>query len=50
MPKKLVSQHLWRVNMFKGLKRPKHCLLMHGTVFVIFFDYSDRKSAQKFMF
>ena len=37
-----VSEHLWTVNMLKG---PKHCLNLHGTVFVIFFDHSQRKSA-----
>ena len=32
-----VSQHLWTVNILKGLK---HCLNLHRNIFVIFFDNS----------
>ena len=39
-----VSEHLWTVNMLRG---PKHCLNQHGSVFVVFFDQDERKSAQK---
>ena len=45
--KSLVSEHLWMVNMLKG---PKDCLNLNGSIFVIFFDHSERKSAQKIMF
>ena len=37
-----VSEHLWTVNTLKG---PKHCLNLHRSIFVIFFDHSLRKSA-----
>ena len=47
MPKKSVSEHLWRVNMVKD---PKHYLNMHGRILVIFFDHSEIESAQIFMF
>ena len=39
-----VSEHLWTVNMLKGLK---HCLNLHGGIFVIFLEHLDKKSAQK---
>ena len=39
-PKNPVSEHLWTVNMLKG---PKHCLNLHGSVFVIFFDLLSKK-------
>ena len=39
-----VSEHLWAVNM---LKAPKHCLNLHGSIFVIFFDHSERTWARK---
>ena len=42
-----VSEHLWTVNMLKG---PKHCINLHGSIFVIFFDHSERKSARKTLF
>ena len=41
-----VSEHLWTVNM---LKRPKHFLNLHGSIFVIFFDHSERESAPKIL-
>ena len=41
------SEHLSVVNI---LKDPKHWLNLHGSVFVIFFDHSQRKSAQKTLF
>ena len=44
---KLVSEHLLTVNM---LKDPKHCLNLHGSIFSIFFDHSERESAQKILF
>ena len=46
-PKKLVSEHLWAVNM---LNTPKHCLSLHGSIFIIFFNHSERKSAPKPLF
>ena len=39
--KATVSEHLWTVNMLKG---PKHCLNLHGSVFVIFFDHFQIRS------
>ena len=42
--KRLVSEHLLAVNM---LDAPKYCLNLHGIIFVIFFDHSDRNSARK---
>ena len=47
MPKSPVSEHLWTVNMLKG---PKDCLNLRGSIFVMFFDHSERKSAPKIMF
>ena len=46
-PKNPVSEHLWAVNMLKGRK---HCLNPHGSIFVIFFDHSPRKSGSKSLF
>ena len=43
-PKNRVSGHLRTVNM---LKVPKHSINLHGSIFLIFFDQSERKSAQK---
>ena len=45
--KSLVSEHLWTVNMLKG---PKECLNLQGSIFVIPFDNSERKSARKPLF
>ena len=42
--KATVSEHLWTVKIFKGLNQ---CLNLHGSICVIFFDYSERKSAHK---
>ena len=42
-----VSEHLYVDSM---LKVPKHCLNLHGTIFVISFDHSARKSALKIPF
>ena len=42
-----VSEHLWTVNM---LKCPKVYLNFHGTIFVTYFDHSERKSARKVLF
>ena len=42
-----LSEHLWTVHMLKG---PKNCLNLHGSIFVIFFDHSERKLAQKILF
>ena len=38
--KSSVLEHLWTVNM---LKCPKDCSNLHGSIFVIFFDHSERK-------
>ena len=35
-----MSEHLWGVNMLSG---PKHCLNLHGCIFVIFFDEFEEK-------
>ena len=45
--KATVSEHLWTVNMLKG---PKHCLNMDGSIFVMFFDHSEKKSPPKSLF
>ena len=42
-----MSEHLWMVNMLKG---PKDYLNMHGSIFVIFYDQSEKNSAQKIRF
>ena len=39
-----VSQHFCAVNV---LKAPKHCLNLHASILVIFFDHSDRNSTGK---
>ena len=45
--KSSLSEHLWTVNMLKG---PKDYFNLHGSIFVRFFDNSERKSARKFLF
>ena len=47
MPKSTVSELLWIVKMLKG---SKDCLNLHGSIFVVFFDHSERKSAEKILF
>ena len=47
MPKKSVSEQLWTVNMLKG---PKDCLNLQGSIFVKFFDHSERKSDPEAIF
>ena len=42
-----VSEHLWTVKMLKGLK---HSINLHSSIFLIFFDHSERKLAQKILF
>ena len=42
-----VSEHLWTVNMLKG---PKHCMNLHDSIFVTFFDHFERKSVPKNLF
>ena len=42
-----LSEHLWTVNMLKG---PKDCFNLHGSIFAIFFDNYERKSAPKVFF
>ena len=42
-----VSEHLFIVNMFKD---PKDYLNLHGSIFVIFFVQSERKSGPKILF
>ena len=44
--KSYVSEHLWTVNM---LKAPKDYLILHGSIFVIFFDHSERNSSRKIL-
>ena len=45
--KSLVSEHLWTVNMLKG---PKYCLILHGSIFVIFSGHSETKSSLLILF
>ena len=42
-----MSEHLWTVNM---LKAPKDCLNVHESIFVIFFDHSEKQSAPGSLF
>ena len=42
--KRPLSEHLWTVNMFKS---PKYSLNLHGSIFVIFLDHSERQSDRK---
>ena len=42
-----VSEHLWTVNMLKG---PKDCLILHGSIFVIFSGHSETKSSLLILF
>ena len=46
-PKSSVSENLWTINMLKGAK---HRLNPHGSIFVIVFDHSEKKSASKTLF
>ena len=43
----LVLKYLWTVNISKG---PKHCLNLHRSIFVVFFDHSQKNSAGKILF
>ena len=45
--KSRVLEYLWTVNM---LKSPKNCLKLHGSIFLIFLDHSDRETALKTLF
>ena len=45
--KSLLSEHLWTIKM---LKRPKHCINLHCSIFARFFDHSETKSATKILF
>ena len=45
--KATLSEHLWTVNILKG---PNQLLNLHGSICVIFFDHSERKSAPKTLF
>ena len=45
-----MSEHLWTVNMLKGLKGPNHFLNLHGSIFDTFFDHSETESACKTVF
>ena len=47
MPKSTVSELLWIVKMLKG---SKDCLNLHGSIFFVFFDSSEMKSALKIWF
>ena len=44
MPKNPVWEHLWTVNMLKGLK---HCSNLHGGIFVGYFDNIEKKISLK---
>ena len=46
-PKSLMSEHICTVNM---LKVPKHCINVHGSIFVIFFEDLEGKTARKTLF
>ena len=42
-----VSEQLWTVNMLNG---PKHCINLHSSIFIRFFDCCERKSAPETLF
>ena len=42
-----MSEHLRTVNMLKG---PKHCINLQGSIFLIFFDQSEKKISSKNFF
>ena len=44
--KSTVSEHLWTVNILKALKQ---CLNLHGSIFLIFFHHSEKKSAPEIL-
>ena len=44
MAKKPLSEHLFPVNM---LKAPNHCLNLHCSIFIRFFDHSKKKLPPK---
>ena len=46
-PKSGLSEHLWTVNM---LKCPKHFLNLHSSIFLKFFDHSEREWARRTLF
>ena len=41
-----MSEDLWAVKMFRGAKQ---WLNQHGSIFVVFFDQYEKKSAQKIL-
>ena len=45
--KSLVLEHRRTVNI---LKCPKHCLNLHGSIFVMFLGLSEKNSARKILF
>ena len=47
MPKKLSVRTLMDSQHAQG---PKHCLNINGSIFVIFFDHSERKSGPNIVF
>ena len=47
MPKSLVSELLRIVNMLRGTK---HCLSLHGSIFVKFLYHSQKKASRKTLF
>ena len=47
MPRKHCLRTLMDSQMLKG---SKDCLNLHGSIFVVFFDHSERKSAEKILF
>ena len=47
MPKSLVSELLRIVNMLRGTK---HCLSLHGSIFVKFLYHSQKKRLEKLCF
>ena len=39
-----LSEHLWTLNMLNGVK---HCINLHSSIFVIFFDHSEKNQRWK---
>ena len=46
-PNSSALEQLWTINKLKG---PKHCINLHGSIFVIFFNHSETKWAGKALF
>ena len=46
-PKSALPEHLWTVNVLKG---PKHFLNLNSSIFLMFFDHSERERTPRTLF